>query len=116
MPTVIVPESPGTADARALIAELDAYLIPLYPIEDHYGYSIEKLLEEAVAFFVIRHDGIAAGCGGIKLFGTDYGEIKRMYVRPTLRRLGLGRRILDHLAAFALQHGVHVLRLETGTY
>jgi putative acetyltransferase len=116
MPTVIVAESPDTADARILIEELDAYLIPLYPIEDHYGYSIEKLLEEAVAFFVIRHDGIAAGCGGIKLFGTDYGEIKRMYVRPTLRRLGLGRRILDHLAAFALQHGVHVLRLETGTY
>ena len=116
MPTVIVAESPDTADARTLIAELDAYLIPLYPIEDHYGYSIEKLLEEGVAFFVIRHDGIAAGCGGIKLFGTDYGEIKRMYVRPTLRGLGLGRRMLDHLAAYALQYGVHVVRLETGTY
>jgi GNAT superfamily N-acetyltransferase len=35
---------------------------------------------------------------------------------PTLRGLGLGRRMLDHLAAYALQHGVHVLRLETGTY
>ena len=69
-----------------------------------------------MAFFVIRHDGIAAGCGGIKLFGTDYGEIKRMYVRPTLRGLGLGRRMLDHLAAYALQQGVDVLRLETGTY
>jgi hypothetical protein len=28
MPTMIVAESPDTADARALIAELDAYLIP----------------------------------------------------------------------------------------
>jgi hypothetical protein len=74
MPTMIVAESPDTADARTLIAELDAYLIPLYPIEDHYGYSIQKLLEEAVAFFVMRHDGIAAGCGGIKLFGTAYGR------------------------------------------
>jgi putative acetyltransferase len=82
MPTIIVPESPDTADARALIAELDAYLIPPYPIEDHYGYSVERLLEEAVACFVIRHEGVAAGCGGIKLFGTAYGEIKRMYVRP----------------------------------
>jgi hypothetical protein len=36
MPTVIMAESPGTAEARTLIAELDAYLIPLYPIEDHY--------------------------------------------------------------------------------
>ena len=116
MPTVIVAESPDTADARTLIAELDAYLIPLYPIEDHYGYSIEKLLEEGVAFFVIRHDGVTAGCGGIKLFGTAYGEIKRMYVRPALRGLGLGRRMLDHLVTYALHHGVHVLRLETGTY
>jgi hypothetical protein len=48
MPTIIVAESPDTADARALIAELDAYLIPLYPVKYHYGYSIEKLLEEGV--------------------------------------------------------------------
>jgi putative acetyltransferase len=116
MPPVIVAESPDTADARTLIAELDAYLIPLYPIEDHYGYSIEKLLDEAVAFFVIRHEGIAAGCGGIKFFGTDYGEIKRMYVRPAFRGLGLGRRMLDHLTGYALHRGVHVLRLETGIY
>jgi putative acetyltransferase len=78
MPTMIVAEFPDAADARTLIAELDTYLIPLYPIEDHYGYSIEKLLEEEVAFFVIRHDGIAAGCGGIKLFGTEYGTFPRI--------------------------------------
>jgi putative acetyltransferase len=116
MPTMIVAESPDTADARALIAELDAYLIPLYPIEYHYGYSIEQLLEEEVAFFVIHHEGIAAGCGGIKLCGIGYGEIKRMYVRPPFRGLGLGRRMLEHLTAYALEHGVGVLRLETGIY
>jgi hypothetical protein len=49
--------------------------LQLTAIEDHYGYSIEKLLEEEVAFFVICHDGIAAGCSGIKLFGTAYGEV-----------------------------------------
>jgi putative acetyltransferase len=116
MPTLIVAESPHTADARTLIAELDAYLIPLYPNEYHYGYSIEQLLEEEVAFFIIRHEGIAAGCGGIKLFSTPYGEIKPMYVRPPFRGLGLGRRMLEHLTAYALQHGVHMLRLETGIY
>ena len=84
---------------------------PAYPIEDHYGYSIEKLLEEEVAFFVMRHDGIAAGCSGIKLFGTAYGEIKRMYVRPPLRGIGLGMRMLEHLTTYALDHGVYVLRL-----
>jgi len=116
MPTIIVAESPDMPDARALIAELDAYLIPLYPIEYHYGYSIEQLLEEEVAFFVIRHGGTAAGCGGITLVGTAYGEIKHMYVRPPFRGLGLGRRMLEYLTAYALQHGVEVLRLETGIY
>jgi putative acetyltransferase len=108
MPTVIVAVSPDTTDARTLIAELDAYLIPLYPIEYHYGYSIEKLLAEAVAFVVISHDGIAAGCGGIKLFGTAYGELKRMYVRPAFRGLGLGTAMLTHLSTCALHHGVDV--------
>jgi GNAT superfamily N-acetyltransferase len=113
---MIVAESPHTADARALIAALEAYLIPLYPIEYHYGYSSEQLLAAEVAFFVIRHQGIAAGCGGIKRCGTGYGEIKRVYVRPPFRGLGLGRRMLEHLTAYALEHGAGVLRLETGIY
>jgi hypothetical protein len=32
---MVVAEPPDTADARALMAELDAYLIPLYPIAYH---------------------------------------------------------------------------------
>jgi hypothetical protein len=67
MAVVIAEERPDSTDARALIAELDAYLIPLYPIEAHYGYDVEKLLQQDVAFFVIRVDGVAAGCGGVQL-------------------------------------------------
>lgn len=116
MPTVITAERPDTAEAMELIAELDAYLIPLYPPESHHGFSVEKLLQEAVAFFVIRHERIAAGCGGIKLFDPEYGEVKRMYVRPPFRGLGFGKLMLHHLAEYALQQGVEVLRLETGIY
>jgi ribosomal protein S18 acetylase RimI-like enzyme len=116
MATVIGAERPDSADASALIGELDAYLEPLYPAESRHGLRIEQLLEEAVAFFVARHDGVAAGCGGVQLFGTAYGEVKRMYVRPRYRRLGLGRLMLDHLAGHARQRGVTVLRLETGVH
>ncbi|MEZ4557707.1 MAG: GNAT family N-acetyltransferase [Caldilineaceae bacterium] len=42
-----------------------------------------------------------------------YGELKRMYVRPQFRGLGLGTRLLEHLADYARNRGVHVLRLET---
>jgi GNAT superfamily N-acetyltransferase len=116
MPTVIVAERPDTVDATTLIGELEGHLEPLYPRESRHGFSVEQLLREAVAFFVIRHDGVPAGCGGVKLFGTAYGEIKRMYVRPQFRGLGLGKLMLHHLADYARQQGVVVLRLETGIY
>src|SRR5688572_9810728 len=123
MATVITEERPDSADAMALVAELDAYLIPLYPIEAHYGYDVDKLLRENVAFFVIRHEGVAAGCGGVQLFGTErgssidepYGEIKRMYVRRQFRGLGLAKLMLAHLDTYARERGAGLLRLETGT-
>jgi len=116
VPTIISSECPDTEAARELIAELDAHLIPLYPAESRHGFSIQKLLQENVAFFVLRHEGLAAGCGGIKLFAPDYGEIKRMYVRPQFRRLGLAKRMLGHLSEYALAKGIRVLRLETGIF
>jgi putative acetyltransferase len=116
MSTIIVKERPDTADALLLIDELENYLTPLYPAESRHGFSVEKLLREGVAFFVLRHEGEPAGCGGVKLFGTDYGEIKRMYIRPRFRGLKLSRLMLNHLADYALQQGVTTLRLETGIY
>jgi len=99
-----------------LIAELDALLEPIYPSESRHGFSVQKLIADAVAFFVIRESGAPAGCAGIKLFGTEYSEIKRMYVRPGFRGLGLGKLLLDHLADYARSHGIGLLRLETGVH
>ena len=107
-------ERPDSDDARALIEELEAYLIPLSPAESRHGYSIEKLLDEQVPFFIIRDNGTPVGCGGVKLFGTDYAEIKRMYIRPQFRGLGFAKLMLNHLAEYARNHGVALLRLETG--
>ena len=116
MPVVISPEHPAHPDATALIAELDAHLEPLYARESRHGFSVEKLITDGVAFFVLRDDGAPAGCGGIKLFGTEYGEIKRMWVRPPFRGRGFGERMLDYLSAYARTHGVELLRLETGIH
>jgi putative acetyltransferase len=116
MSAIITLERPDTADARGLIAELEAHLEPLYPRESRHGFNVEKLIAETVAFFLIRYNDTPAGCGGIKLFGTEYGEIKRMYVRPQFRGLGLGKMMLDHLADYARAQGVGVLRLETGIH
>jgi len=114
--TTVSLERADSPDARMLIAELEAHLVPQYPDESRHGYSVEKLLNLNVAFFVVRENGVAAGCGGVQLFGTEYGEIKRMYVRPQFRGLGLGKLMLDHLAGHARDHGVTLLRLETGIH
>ena len=116
MQTTIHAEPPDSPEARVLIAELESCLDPLYPRESRHGYSVEKLLREGVAFFLIRHDGAPAGCGGIQLYGTEYGELKRMYVRPHFRGLGLGKLMVDHLSVYARGHGIRLLRLETGIH
>ena len=116
MSAIITPERPDSADAIALITELEAHLEPLYPRESRHGFSVEKLIAHAVAFFVLRENDTPAGCGGIQLFGAAYGELKRMYVRPPFRGLGFGKLLLDHLADYAGAHGVHLLRLETGIH
>jgi putative acetyltransferase len=116
MTTAISPERPDSEEASALIEELEAHLASLYPSESRHGYSVEKLLREGVAFFVIRVNSAPAGCGGVKLIDNSYGEIKRMYIRPQFRGLGLGKLMLGHLTDYARNRGIEMLRLETGIY
>jgi putative acetyltransferase len=107
---------PDGAAARELIGELDAVLQPHYPPESRHGFSVEKLLSEDVAFFVVTVDGLPAACGGVLIVPDSYAELKRMYVRPAFRGRGLGKLLVARLSAHAAEHGLHVLRLETGIY
>ena len=116
MPAVITAERPDAPDALLLITELQTHLESFYPPESCHGFSVDRLIVESVAFFVLRAEGEPAGCGGIKLVGREYGEIKRMYVRPQFRGAGFGKMILDHLADHARAHGVTLLRLETAVH
>ena len=115
MQVTITRESPMSEDAVALVGELEDYLDPLYPKWNQFGLSPDQLIEEQVAFFITRVDGEPAGCGGVKFY-PGFGELKRMYVRPRFRGTGLGKRMLEHLEAFARQRGETLLRLETGIY
>lgn len=113
----IVEERADSADAVQLTGELDGYLQQHpYPQESRHAFSVDRLLREGVAFFVARYEAEPVACGGIKLFGTEYGEVKRMYVRAAHRGLGLGKLMLNHLAEYARARQVSLLRLETGIY
>ena len=116
MPTIITPERPDTEDSKLLIAELEEHLAPFYPATSRHGYSVEKLIQQGVAFFVTRHDDVPAGCGGVQFLNGEYGELKRMFVRPQFRGLGLAKSMLKHLEEYARMHAIRVLRLETGIH
>jgi ribosomal protein S18 acetylase RimI-like enzyme len=58
--------------------------------------------------------GDPAGCGALKFHpDDDIAEVKRMWVSPAVRGLGLGRRLLTELEVQAARHGAGRLRLET---
>jgi DNA-binding MarR family transcriptional regulator len=64
-------------------------------------------------FFVAYLHGEAIGCGAVKHHAGAPTEIKRMWIAPAARGLGLGRRLLEHLEACALASGARVARIET---
>ena len=117
MQITIAEAQPDSPEALKLLGELDEALwLHPYPPQSRHAFTVEKLLREGVAFFVARLDEESAACGGLKLFDSEYGEVKRMYVRPVYRGRGLGKAVLNHLAEYARQHQVKLLRLETGIY
>lgn len=117
MPIVINEAPADSADAIRLIGELDEHLMGHpYPAHSRHAFSVEKLLREQVVFFLTRYEDQLAGCGGIKMYGTDYGEVKRMFVRPEFRGKGLGKAMLRCLTEYAQDREAGLLRLETGIY
>ncbi|WP_232237061.1 GNAT family N-acetyltransferase [Thiosulfatihalobacter marinus] len=65
------------------------------------------------AFLVAYAGTLARGCVGVK--GTDkgYGEIKRLWVSPEARGLGLSKRLMDQAEKTARTLGIATLRLDT---
>lgn len=64
-------------------------------------------------FLIMRLGGEPVGCGGFKPEDGGAAYIKRMWVSPTARGLGLGRRLLQELEARARAMGYRMVRLET---
>lgn len=107
-------EQPDQPDVYMLIGELDAYLYSLYPADSVYALDIASLLHPDVLFAVARDAaGAPLGCGAIVL-KPEYGEIKRVYVRPQARGQGLARQLMESLEAGAVQRGCRAIMLETG--
>jgi ribosomal protein S18 acetylase RimI-like enzyme len=56
---------------------------------------------------------VVVGCATLRPLQERVVEIKRMWVDPQVRGVGLGRRLLVHLEGLAVQDGCRAIRLDT---
>ncbi|MET0147415.1 MAG: helix-turn-helix domain-containing GNAT family N-acetyltransferase [Ilumatobacteraceae bacterium] len=113
----VASEDPTSADARACLesyyAELDVRFDGGFDPALSNLTDLADLAEPAGLLLVARVRGEPVGCGALRFHGSGPAEIKRMWVSPRSRGLGVGRRLLGELEAEAHRRGVRRTRLET---
>ena len=113
MTITIAIESPVSADGHRLINGSEDALRAVYTEDECFTFTAEELVADNIRFYVARRENHALGC--VALVEEDgYAEIKRLYVDPKARGLGLAKKLMARLEADALDTGLGEVKLETG--
>jgi putative acetyltransferase len=111
----IATETPLQDDVRMLVAELNAYLIPLTPREFQFQLTVEQMADPKVTVLVARDTaGRSVGMASLKDHDGELGEVKRMFTLPEVRGQRVGSQLLQRVEALAREKGLARLVLETG--
>lgn len=118
-----VVTDPADPDARAAVGHYFAELAARFESGFAEGVTLpladDALRAPAGLLLLARLHGSVVGVGGVKFLGAigpageAVGEIKRVWVAPDARGLGLGRRLLGELERRAADHGCDLVRLDT---
>ncbi|MDR7385091.1 N-acetylglutamate synthase-like GNAT family acetyltransferase [Promicromonospora iranensis] len=110
----IAEEAWDGADGVRLRDDMRSELAARYNIPDQ---EVEAPTAETVSTFLVARDpdGVAIGCGALRVLDDGTGEVKRMYVSPHARGTGAATGILRALEDHARRLGVETLVLSTGT-
>lgn len=110
-------EDPHSRDAdaclRAYFAEIDERFDTGYDVDAAEPFAVDDMVEPEGTLLLARIGERPVGCGALHFFPNGVADVKRMWVDPSARGLGLGRRMLIELEALASARGVGLLRLET---
>jgi DNA-binding MarR family transcriptional regulator/GNAT superfamily N-acetyltransferase len=113
---VLTVEDPAGESARQCLEAYYAELGQRFEAGFDPGSSISATPRELVPprgyFVVARLRGSPVGCGALKCH-HGFAEVKRMWVSPSVRGMGVGRRILSRLEELARRRRIPLLRLET---
>jgi GNAT superfamily N-acetyltransferase len=108
-------------DAAVLVEEVQEEYVLRYGGRDETPIEPTYFDDPMGAFFVGYLEGRPVATGAwrrrtdVEVDGTrQTAEVKRMYVAPGARRLGLARAMLAHLEQTARTAGAEVMVLETG--
>jgi DNA-binding MarR family transcriptional regulator/GNAT superfamily N-acetyltransferase len=114
----IRPVDPNDPDARqclrAYFAELDSRAESGYDPAAGVPAEPHELSPPVGCFLVAYLHGEPIACGGVKHATGAPAHIRRMWVSPSARGLGLGRRLLHELEARAVEAGATTAHIETG--
>jgi len=118
---VIRPERADHPQVVTLLAALDTYLATLYAPEANHILSVQQLLAPEVTLLAAWQGDRIVGTGAVRRMDGDadtadqpYGELKRMYVAPSLRGQRLAVRIVAALEEALRVQGITLALLETG--
>ncbi len=100
-------------DYLELVKLLDAEL-KVRDGDDHAFFAQYNKSDDIKNVIVCYSDNHPAGCGAFKFYSTGIVEIKRMYVKESLRGKGLASGILVRLEDWAKESGFSECILETG--
>ncbi len=109
----IVRTNSDDKDFRNLVRLLDAELA-IIDGEEHSFYSQFNKIDNISYVVIAFEDDTPVGCGAIKAYGKEAMEIKRMYVSPGSRNMGVASKILTELECWARELNYPKCILETG--
>lgn len=106
-----------SADAERCLQKYYAELAARFPsgFELHAddAPAADELAPPAGCMIIARLFGEPIGCGGLRTLAPGIGELKRMWISPEVRGLGVGRRLLAELEQAAIARKLHTARLDT---